>query len=193
MERLRVALLAILTVAIVTGVIALLTLRPAPTVITIIPPRPTLTVPPSRTPSELRVSVVGAVVNPGVVHQLPPGSRVENAVIAAGGLTLDADLTKINLAALLRDGEQINIPSLRSAGTNSTAAPEKLQDGEKIRINSATVTELQKLPGVGPAIAGRIIDYRNKNGPFKSLTDLDKVSGIGESRLAEWRDLIIFD
>jgi competence protein ComEA len=182
-----------LALVILIGVVVLLTYRPPVTTITILPPPPTRTPAPSQTPGPVRVYVTGAVVNPGTTHTLPPGSRVENAIEIAGGFSLDADIQSVNMAALLRDGDQINVASVRVSRANPDATNVIPTNSGPIRINSATAAELERLPGVGPAIAQRIIDYRNKNGAFKTLADLDKIPGIGAARLNEWKDLIVFD
>lgn len=201
LERYKNIIFAAVIVAIVGGVVTLLTYRPAPVVITINPP------PATATPQPLRVYVTGAVNAPLKTYELPPGSRIQDALTAAGGARQDADLTRINLAQPLRDGEQINVPVLAaSAGTAAPGSaalaappPQSTPTGKAgaiasaIRINSASKDELQALPGVGPALADRIIEYRTKNGPFKNAEDLDKVSGIGATRIEQWKGLISFD
>jgi competence protein ComEA len=132
----------------------------------------------------LYVHVVGEVQSPGM-YQLPIGARLVDAVFAAGGLTEDADNASVNLARELTDGEQIIVFSIsqegQSPGTNSSGL---------ISLNRAGDKELEELPGIGPALAGRIIAWREANGGFKSVQDLLKVSGIGESLLAGVVDLV---
>ena len=194
LERYRNIIFAVVVIAILGGVVALLTYKPAPVVINIVPPGPTATALPTTTPGPVKVYVTGAVASNAAVYSLPPGSRVEDAIKAAGGAKAEADLTRVNLAEILKDGEQVNVPVFNA---NATAAPVK---GEKtatpsgpVHVNTADATELERLPGVGPSLAQQIIDYRTKNGPFKSMADLDKVSGIGPAKLAEWDGLIAFD
>jgi competence protein ComEA len=172
--------------------------RPTPTPIEIVPPQPTpspqLTATP--TPSPLRVYVTGAVAHPDV-YLLAPGSIVKDAIEAAGGASDDADLVGINLAQELGDQQQLYVPS-----QGETAPPPPITGGEvkpspgpkaldgKININTATVEELDTLPGIGPAFAQRIIEYRESNGPFKSIEDIILVSGIGDATFAKIKDLI---
>jgi competence protein ComEA len=132
----------------------------------------------------LYVHVVGEVASPGM-YQLPIGARLVDAVFVAGGLTEDADNASVNLARELTDGEQIIVFSIsqagQSPGTNSSGL---------ISLNRAGDKELEELPGIGPALAGRIIAWREANGGFKSVQDLLKVSGIGESLLSGVIDLV---
>jgi competence protein ComEA len=132
----------------------------------------------------LYIHVVGEVVSPGM-YQLPIGARLVDAVFAAGGLTDEADNASVNLARELTDGEQIIVFSIsqegQSPGTNSSGL---------ISLNRAGEKELEELPGIGPALAGRIIAWREANGGFKSIEDLLKVSGIGESLLSGVIDLV---
>jgi len=132
----------------------------------------------------LYVHVVGEVLSPGM-YQLPIGARLVDAVFAAGGLTEDADNASVNLARELTDGEQIIVFSIsqegEAAGTTSSGL---------VSLNRAGDKELEELPGIGPALAGRIIAWREANGGFKSVQDLLKVSGIGENLLAGLVDLV---
>ena len=132
----------------------------------------------------LYVHVVGEVVSPGM-YQLPIGARLVDAVFAAGGLTEDADNANVNLARELTDGEQIIVFSVSQEGeaTGTTASG-------LVSLNRAGDKELEELPGIGPALAGRIIAWREANGGFKSVEDLLKVSGIGESLLSGVIDLV---
>jgi competence protein ComEA len=133
--------------------------------------------------STITVHVAGLVSRPGLV-ELPEGSRVADAVAAAGGLLPGARAEAINLAAALSDGQQIVVPGAEGDGpATSAGAP----DG-KIHLNQATASELDALPGVGPVIAERIVSYREENGPFESIEDLLDVPGIGEAKLADLRD-----
>lgn len=144
---------------------------------------------------DICVDVGGQVKNPTVV-ELPEGSRVQDAIDAAGGLTEEADLTEINRAAIVEDGEKIFIPASSgdveedsdesSKGSTSAAV---WSDG-RININTADSEQLQELDGIGPATAEKIIDYREENGRFASVEDIKKVSGIGEKTYEALKDSI---
>lgn len=140
------------------------------------------------TPGTLTIYIVGEVVQPNMLT-MPTGSRVEDAIAAAGGTTDNADLVRVNLSQRLNDGDYIYVPPL-VGDTFPTPTP---NHPPIIHINSATLEELDTLPGIGPALAQAIIDYRTQNGPFPSLEDLDNVPGIGPSKLEAIRDLVIFD
>lgn len=143
--------------------------------------------------SRLLVDVSGEVRRPGV-YKLPAGARVNDALIEAGGATGKADLTLINRAATLTDGQQVLVPEKVSAASVAAAPSGSAATAAKaapIHLNSATAAQLDELPGVGPATAARIIDYRTANGPFKTVDELDSVSGIGPAKLAELRDLVV--
>jgi competence protein ComEA len=172
--------------------------RPDPSPIEIVPPQATATpdLTPTPTPSPLRIYVTGAVLHPDV-YFLAPGSIVKDAVQAAGGVTGDADLVGINLAQELQDQQQVYVPH-----AGEVEPPPPVRGGEpeslpgsramdiKIDINTATAEQLDSLPGIGPAFAQRIIEYRETNGPFKSIEDITLVSGIGDATFAKIRDLI---
>lgn len=130
------------------------------------------------------VDIGGAVKSPQVV-ELPEGSRVEDAIEAAGGLTEDADLTDINRAAFLEDGEKVYIPEIYDESDGEYSAP---QGDGKININTADSDELQELNGVGPATAEKIIDYREENGRFSNIEDIKNVSGIGDKTFDKFKD-----
>jgi competence protein ComEA len=132
----------------------------------------------------LYVHVVGEVESPGM-YQLPIGARLVDAVFAAGGLTEEADNASVNLARELTDGEQIIVFSISQEGQSPGANSSGL-----ISLNRAGDKELEELPGIGPALAGRIVAWREANGGFKSVQDLLKVSGIGESLLSGVIDLV---
>lgn len=130
------------------------------------------------------VHVHGAVTTPGL-YRLSEGARVVDAVAAAGGLTDDADAGAVNLARTLLDGEQVRVPVIGetppAAGADSAG---------RVRVNAADAAALETLPGIGPALAQRIIAWRTDNGPFRSVEDLLAVPGIGEKVLAGLRDLV---
>lgn len=149
----------------------------------------------STTPPKIKryvVHVAGAVRRPGVYRVRAPG-RLIDAVERAGGLTSDADLTQVNLAARLTDGRQIVVPRLvggasAAVGGAAGGAAATLPPGTKISVNAATPEQLDGLDGVGPAMAAAIIELRTKLGGFTSLDQLDEVSGVGEKRLASLRE-----
>lgn len=150
---------------------------------------------PPATAAPLIVHITGAVVDPGVYSQ-PPGSRVMDAIQAAGGLTTDADSTLINLAKMVEDGMQIWVPK-QLVGDLETINPEKVQEnpvagnlGTLININTATQTELETLPGIGPVTAEAIIQYRQENGPFSEIQGIQAVSGIGPVTFEKIREFI---
>jgi len=128
---------------------------------------------------EIFIDVTGAINRPGV-YTLPANSRVIDAIKAAGDSAPGADLSTINLARVLSDGEQIYVDTTVSKGT-SMSAPKSVRTGP-ININRATAAQLDALDGIGPVIAARIIEYRKVHGPFVTVEDLQKVSGIGVAK-----------
>jgi len=142
---------------------------------------------------EIVVDVVGQVHNPTVVR-LPAGSRVADAVAAAGGALAGADVAAINLARVLVDGEQVRVPAPGEEVPESppveALSGEAGKGGGLIDVNTADATTLQQLPGIGPALSGRIIAWRELNGPFASIDELAEVSGIGPAILASLRPLV---
>lgn len=141
------------------------------------------------TPYTLRVYVSGAVRNPDV-YTLFQDSIVKDAMEAAGGPTEDADLERINLAMPVSDGQQIHVP--RKGEDNPPVQPPSSQPavGAKVNINTAGTDLLESLPGIGPALAKRIVDHRQSQGPFERIEDVIEVSGIGEATFEAIRDLI---
>ena len=152
--------------------------------------------------AEIIVHITGAVEKEGIVT-LKENSRIADAVEAAGGLKEDADMSKINLAYVLEDGMKIKIPSVndKDEGTKQDVTNEEeivdiipesniKSEKEMVNINKASQTELETLPGIGPSIALKIINYRNENGKFSNIEDLKKVSGIGENKYENIKALI---
>jgi competence protein ComEA len=144
---------------------------------------------PSIEVDRITVHVAGAVRRPGLV-QVAIEARVADAVAAAGGAVPDAELAGLNLAAPIRDGDQIVVPFRTDAGLTSGSIAATAADS-RVRINRATEQELQLIPGVGPVLAGRIVAHRDQYGPFEVLEDLLDVPGIGEAKLAAMRDAVI--
>ncbi len=145
------------------------------------------------TGGDVVVYVCGGVVKPGI-YKLPHGSRVNDAVAMAGGFVPGADVVKINLALQLKDEMQVNIPYSVAAVNGTAAVPADRSaagSGDRININTASQAELDKLPGIGPALAARIIEYRTTNGPFQDLADIKNVSGIGDSKYNQFKDKIV--
>lgn len=146
-------------------------------------------VPTATAPVLLTVHVAGAVHRPGVVT-LPHGSRVTDAIDAAGGARPDGVLDTVNLARLLEDGERVLVPSVEDPvpagdGADSAARP----DG-RLDLNRATASELEELPGIGPVLAQRIVDHREDHGPFSQVGDLREVPGIGERTFQTLAELV---
>jgi len=145
----------------------------------------------SPTTVELVVSVAGLVARPGLVR-LPAGARVADAVAAAGGPVPGTDLTGINMARRLTDGEQVVVgpaaaaPAAAPAGQGTSPAG----SGARVDLNTATLAELDALPGVGPVTAQRILDWRAEHGRFTTVDQLRKIEGIGDTRFARLRDLV---
>jgi len=180
----------ILLVPLIGGGVLLLSTRPEPVAILINPPIPTPTPLPSVTPSPMQVYVTGAVANPQNIFMLPVGSRVQDAIDAAGGLLPGADLDRVNVVGIVRDGDHVQIYTV---GEPDEVALPTVSGGGVVFVNTATLEELETLPGIGPAIAQRIIDYRNENGPFPDLASLQNVSGIGPQTIAELEGLVSFE
>jgi competence protein ComEA len=133
------------------------------------------------------VHVAGAVRRPGL-YRLAEGKRVADAVARAGGATAPADTAAINLAAPLADGMQVLVPRRVAAGAGAGGAGESATPA-RVSLSSASVAELDALPGVGPVTAEKIVDYRAAHGGFRSVEDLDAIPGIGPARIEQLRDL----
>ena len=150
------------------------------------------------------IHITGRVKNPGIV-KLKEGSRIEDAIESAGGLTENADITKVNLAYVVEDGTKIKIPSaseedigdediIDSKSGDNIIIEEKAvptnNSTQTININKATEKEFETLPGIGPSLASKIIEYRNQNGKFESIEDIKNVNGIGDNKYEKIKDLI---
>jgi competence protein ComEA len=151
----------------------------------------------AETSATVVVSVVGLVAHPGLVT-LSSGSRVADAVEAAGGLLPEADPASLNLAAVVSDGEQVAVGvagaasgaagGAQDAASGADAGP--AASGQRVNLNTATAADLDALPGIGPVLAGRIVDYRTTEGPFSSVDQLDDVPGIGPAIAARLVELV---
>jgi competence protein ComEA len=141
------------------------------------------------TASRLVVDVVGAVRRPGL-YRLHDGARIADAVAQAGGATRRADVALINLAAPVVDGMQVVVPSRAAAASTGSSTPAAGAPGSRVSLSSATVEQLDALPGIGPVTAQKIVDWRTAHGPFASVDELDEVPGIGPARLEQLRDLV---
>jgi competence protein ComEA len=160
------------------GLLLLVARAPSGQAVQLLPPP---TVPP------LTVDVTGAVARPGV-YALPPGSRVQDAIQAAGGLRPEADQELLNLAALLKDGQVVRAPRKSAAATGMAVLA--TTPGGLVNINTASLQELDTLPGIGPVLAQRILDYRAANGPFGTVEDLQQLEGLGPGIFEKIKDLV---
>lgn len=147
---------------------------------------------------EIIVHVAGAVNNPGIV-KLKENKRIADAINLAGGPTKDADVNQVNLAYVLEDGQRVYIPTKDekleesqyvidgSGNTNENVGKED----KKVDINNASQTEIETLPGIGPSLASKIIEYREQNGGFKNVEELQNVKGIGDAKYGEIKDRVL--
>lgn len=147
---------------------------------------------------EIIVHITGEVNKPGIVV-LKSNSRIADAINEAGGATKEADLNQINLAYILEDGQKIYIPNKNekidedeyiTEGNGNNIGNSNSKEGEKVNINEAMQTELEELPGIGPSLASRIIEYREQNGDFKKIEELQNVKGIGDAKYNDIKDKV---
>ncbi len=173
-------LLGIMAGFVLAGVLVFVARAPAGTPIVLLP---------APTEAPVTVHIIGAVPRPGL-YEFAEGARVQDAIDAAGGILTEANVDAINLAALLEDGQQLDIPYTDGIAAtevttvdlpSSTVVPTSASDADLVNINTATLEELDTLPGIGPTTAQKIIDYRTVNGPFATIEDIMSVSGIGVS------------
>jgi len=161
-----------------SGLLYLLVSEPRGAPIELLPPPP---------PSPIRVHVAGAVRQPGVV-QVGADGIVADAIDAAGGALPGADLDALNLAAPVEPGQRILVPLPGTSVASDEAGAEAAAG--MLDLNTATAAELDRLPGIGPTLAGAIVQYRDQNGPFRSVEELLNVPGIGPTRFAQLRPLV---
>lgn len=201
-QRRSVALAVLLTSlawAVVGGAALVAWRRPVPVSFEIQPPPATVTPAPTATPQPILVEVIGAVRAAGI-YELPPGSRVLDAIAAAGGVTEDAEGSGMSQVRELVDGDRVVVPARGGSEGALERQVEPHRPGDAtnagdflIPINTASVAELEELPGIGPKTAQAIVDYRSAHGPFVSKEAIMEVKGIGEVTLERIRDLITVD
>lgn len=186
MNRLWQIAFAVVCTILGVGLLLLTTRQPQGEPIRLLPP-------PTSPP--LIVHITGEVNEPGV-YTLPPGSRVGDGIEVAGGETTNGDTSLLNLAELIEDGMQIWVPARLEELPDGQLPGESAEEftenplSKLININNATQIELESLPGIGPVTAEAIIKYRNENGPFKRIEDIQEVSGIGPAKFEQIRELI---
>ncbi len=184
-ERNKAHIIVLLLSFILNGGLALMLNRPPSYEIKIVPPTAT---PVHRT---VRVFVSGAVLSPDV-YEIPIDSLVKDAILAAGGHTLEADLNQINLARQVKDQEQIFVPyRLAEQGLSTNRLLPLGPSVGRINLNIATLAELESLPGIGSGLAQRIIEYRANNGSFTSVEEIKKIDGIGEKTYEQIKDKLM--
>jgi len=181
----RRMLLAVVAACVVGVIVAIATLGQASARTPVELTLPRATAPPISIAAPVVVHVSGAVVNPGV-FRADPGARVGDLVEAAGGLASRADPDRVNLAAVVRDGDQVHIPRLDEViATDAAGSP-----AGRVDLNRAGAQVLQTLPGIGPALAAAIVEHRERFGDFGDVDALENVSGIGPAKLSGIRDLV---
>ena len=153
---------------------------------------------------KMYIHIIGEINNPGVI-ELAKGSRIVDAIEKAGGVTAKADLGKVNLVFMLSDGQKVRIPSIDDNDKNAYVITDSGNNiienssynsgtgGGKVNLNSATQTELETLTGIGPSLAARILEYRNKIGKFKKVDELKNVKGIGQSKFDDIKDEVVVE
>lgn len=163
---------------------------PAPLRVAPVLPARASSAPAAATPKLLVVDVVGAVRRPGLVR-LAEGSRVADAIARAGGLRRGAERAGVNFAAPVSDGQQVVVPQRGAAVAAGAGAGSAAASTGPVSLSSATAEQLDTLPGVGPVTAEKIVAYRQQHGAFRSVDELDAISGIGPSRIANLRGLVV--
>jgi|WetSurMetagenome_2_1015567.scaffolds.fasta_scaffold540393_1 competence protein ComEA len=177
-------LLGLLSALLASGLILLISSQPRGNPVILIPPP---------TPSPIYVDISGEVNSPGL-YSIPKNSRLENVIEAAGGLTGEADNSRINLAEIVHDGDKITIPPKNDlARANPLETTPSAEVTFPININLATLSELEHLPGIGPTKAQAIMDYRNAHNAFSSIDEITDVPGIGDTIFQEIKEFITVD
>lgn len=162
--------------------------RPAPMKVIPLSPDPTMPLA-TATTAPLRVYITGAVMNPDV-YEFPTGSIVKDAILQAGGASPDADLERVNLAQELQDQQKIYVPCKGETDHPELISEVQPSGAGKVNINVAEAEELSDLPGIGPVLAQRIVDYRTDHGPFENINSITEVSGIGDASFEKIKDCI---
>ncbi|RJQ51767.1 MAG: ComEA family DNA-binding protein [Actinobacteria bacterium] len=193
------AVLAVAAVVLVAGVWLYGRSMPAPVRVKRLAGAPSATRPVPSSTTTVAVDVAGAVLRPGVVY-LSKGARVDDAIRMAGGPLPSAAIEEVNRAAYVKDGQQVLVPKRGGRkGPTGTGEGDKRQgdtrgqgrgEGGKLDLNSATVEQLDGLPGIGPVLAKRIYDYRQERGRFGRVEDLQQVEGIGPKKFGQLRDKV---
>jgi competence protein ComEA len=181
--------IACILVAVAVGVYGRTRTPRTPSAAPVYTPPPGPAVPPT-----VVVQVAGAVVTPGL-YTLPRGSRIQQAVEAAGGILSTADMQRVNLAAPVEDGERVDIPAAQPQPTSAAMPTGQASSPARqtptvppiVNVNTASLEELQLLPGIGPSLAEEIVRHRQRYGPFRAVDDLHAVPGIGPKRIEEIR------
>lgn len=193
-RRVVVAIVALAAVGLVGGYGVAMRAKPKAEKISLASPGPAGATEPSG--RQVYVHVGGAVHRPGL-YEVPDGARVFDAVRAAGGATDQADLDSLNLASKVKDGDKILVPARVEPGADpppggapAAGGGAAASAGGLINLNSATLEQLDSLPGVGPSTAQKIIDYRTQHGGFRSVDELMEVPGIGPAKFAELKDQV---
>lgn len=183
-DRNKAHIIVLLLSLTLNGVLLLILNRPPAHEIKIVPPTPTAT------QTMVRVFVSGAVATPDV-YEVPVGSLVRDAILAAGGHTAEADLNQINLARQVRDQEQVFVPFRSTAQRSLSESLLPISPGPgKINLNTATLAELESLSGIGPGLAKSILEYRANNGSFTSIEEIKNIHGVGEKMYERLKDQI---
>lgn len=155
-----------------------------------------------QTTSKIKIHIIGEVTEQGII-ELEEGERISDAIEKAGGVTQNADLSKVNLAYILQDGQKLYIPSMNdekdvqyisTENGEGIIAETNINDksgiNKKVNINKASQSDLENIPGVGPSLAQKIISFRDENGKFKNVEDLKNVSGIGDKKFESIKDYV---